>query len=124
MKLRSSLERIIFLLIAAGMILGLYYSAACDESYDAVRGLGEYRNEISAPAVHDAADLIADRSADAHQSRFLTERDKTGRQLLAGPRAGCRSKLAEIPQNKNYVKFWLAEKLVISPNLADIAHIA
>ena len=124
MKLRSSSDRIILSLIAAGMILGLFYSVACDESYDAVRGLGEYRNEILAPALHDAADIIADKSADTHQSRFLTERDKTGRQLLAGPRAGCRPKLAEIPQNKNYVKFWLAEKLVISPNLADIAHIA
>ena len=84
-SIRSAVKQVIFLLIVAGLILGLIYSAASDESYDAVRRLSGYQNEISTPVLHDLPDLIADSSANADQSRFLTEKGKTGRQFFAGP---------------------------------------
>lgn len=83
-KIRSASTRIILLLIVAGMILGLFYSAVCDGSYDAVSGSSSYRNEISAPLFYDTADFIADNSANADQTSFLTERSKPVRPLLAG----------------------------------------
>lgn len=82
-KLRSSLNRIILSLIVAGMILGLVYSAVCDESYDALRGVCEYQNEINVPVLHDVADIIADRSADADHARLLTRGSNPVRHLLA-----------------------------------------
>lgn len=81
--IRSALNRIILLLIVAGMILGLLYSAVCDESYDAVRRFSDYQNEISAPVLHDVPDLIAESSANANQIRFLSERSKAGRDLFS-----------------------------------------
>lgn len=84
-KINSALKQIILLLLVAGMILGLLYSAVSDESYDAVRGLGEYRNEISAPVLHGVSDIIADNSAGTDQTRFLTERSKPVRHFLASP---------------------------------------
>ena len=84
-KILSALNRIILLLIAAGMILGLIYSAVCDESYDTVRGFSEYQNEMSVPALPDMSDLIADSSANVDLTRFLTERGRAGKQLPASP---------------------------------------
>lgn len=84
-KIRSALNRIILFLIAAGMILGLIYSVVCDESYDAIRGGCEYQNEMSAPALPAMSDLIADSSANADLTRFLTEEGRSGKQLLASP---------------------------------------
>ncbi|MBE6018582.1 MAG: hypothetical protein E7233_13430 [Lachnospiraceae bacterium] len=84
-KIRSALNRIILILVAAGMILGLIHSAVCDESYDAARGFSEYQNEMSAPALPAMSDLIADNSSNADLTRFLTERDRSGKQILASP---------------------------------------
>lgn len=84
-KIRSVLNRIVLFFIAAGMVMGLVYSVACDESYETVCGSGGYQNEMSAPALTVRDDLFADSSANADSTRFLTERDRTGRQLLAGP---------------------------------------
>ena len=84
-KIRSALNRIILFLIAAGMILGLIYSVVCNESYDTIRGGCEYQNEMSAPALPAMSDIIADSSTDVDLTRFLTERDRSGKQLLASP---------------------------------------
>ena len=84
-KIRSAVNRIILLFIAAGMILGLVYSAACDESYDAVRGISDYQNEMSAPALPVMPDLIADNPANADLTQFLTERGESGRLLIVSP---------------------------------------
>lgn len=84
-KIRSALNRIILFIIAAGMILGLIYSVVCDESYDTIRGVCEYQNEMSAPALPAMSDLIADSSTNVDLTRFLTERDRSGKQLLASP---------------------------------------
>lgn len=90
-KIRSTFNRIILFLIAAGMIQGLVYSAVCDESYDTVRGVSEYQNEMSAPALPAMSDLIADSSANVDLTRFLTERDKSGKQLLASLDNNCQA---------------------------------
>lgn len=82
-KIRSALYRIILLLMAAGMIVGLINTAVCDESYDSVRGFSEYHNEMRAPALPAMSDLIADTSTNVNLTRFLTERGRSGRQLLA-----------------------------------------
>ena len=80
-KIHNALNRIILLLIAAGVILWPVYSAACDESYDAVRGISEYRNELITPSLPDASDLIADSSASADLTRFMSDKGRSGRQL-------------------------------------------
>ena len=84
-KIRSTFTRIILLFIAAAMIAGLVYPVVSAESYDAVHGLGGYRNEMSAPCLPATSDLIADSSAQVDITRFLTERDRSGRQFLDGP---------------------------------------
>ena len=81
-KIRSEINRIILLFIAAGMILGLFYSAVCDESYGVVHEAREYRNEMSAPALPIMPDLITHSSANAETSHFLTEKGRPGRLLL------------------------------------------
>ena len=80
--IRSTLNRIILLFIAAGLILGLVHSAVCKESYDPVSELSEYRNEMAAPALPGMSDLVADSSASADMTRFLAEKGEAGRHLI------------------------------------------
>ena len=84
-KIRSTFNRIILVFIAAGMIAGLIYPAVNDGSYDVVHGLGGYQNMMSTPNLPAVSDFIADSSAQVDLTRFLTERDRSGRQFLAGP---------------------------------------
>ena len=84
-KIRSAYTRIILLFIAATMIVGLIYPVVNAGSYDAVHGLGGYQNEMSTPALPAMSDFIADSSAQVDLTRFMNERNRSGRQFLAGP---------------------------------------
>ena len=84
-KIRSAFNRIILVLIAAGMIAGLVYPAVSSDTYDAARGLGGYQNIMSIPGLPAMSEFIADSSAQVDLTRFLTGRDRSGRQSLAGP---------------------------------------
>ena len=79
-KIHNALNRIILLLIAAGVILWPVYSAACDESYDAVRGISEYQNELGTPSLPAVSDLIANSSSSPDLTRYMSERGRSGRQ--------------------------------------------
>lgn len=83
-KIRRAINQIILLLVAAGMISGLIYSAVFDESYDIVQGLSEYQNEMNSPSLPALSDIIADSSANADNSLLLTEGGRSGRPLIAG----------------------------------------
>lgn len=84
-KIRSAFKQTILMLIAAGMIAGLVYSASCAGSYDFGRRSGGYENMMSVPGLPAASDIIADGSAQADLTRFLTGRDRSGRQIMADP---------------------------------------
>lgn len=92
-KIRSTFKRAVLMLIAAGMIAGLFYPAMCDGSYDAVHGLGGYKNMLSIPGLPAMPDFIADTSAQVDLTRFLNERNRSGRQLLAGSDSTVRAEL-------------------------------
>lgn len=84
-NIRSTFKRTILIIIAAGMIAGLFCPAVSDGSYDAVHGLGGYKNVMGVPSLPAVSDFIADNSAQADLTRFLNEKSRSGRQVLAGP---------------------------------------
>ena len=84
-RIRSALNRTILILIAACMIAGLIYPAVSDRFCDSVHSLGGYKNEMSVPGLPVRSDFIADSSAQADLTRFLTERNRSVRQFLSGP---------------------------------------
>ena len=83
-KIRSAVKRIILILIAAVMIAGLIYPVVCTGSYNAAHGLGGYRNEMSVPDLPAMPDFIAENPAQVDLTRFLTERNRSARQIIAG----------------------------------------
>ena len=84
-KIRSTFKRTILIIIAAGMIAGLCCPAVSDGSYDAVHGLGGYKNVMSVPSLPAVSDFIADNSAQVDLTRFLNEKNRSGRQVISGP---------------------------------------
>ena len=84
-RIRSTFNRIILILVAAGMIAGIIYPAAWDGSYGSISKSGGYQNELRAHSLPAMTDFIADSSVQVNFTRFLTGGDSAGRQLLSGP---------------------------------------